>query len=43
MDARLRAYRAFRYPASGWWLAVAVTGVLAALAYGIYALLRAHP
>lgn len=27
----------------GWWLAVALTGVLAALAYGIYALLHAHP
>lgn len=26
----------------GWWLTVAVTGTLAALAYGIYALYRAH-
>jgi hypothetical protein len=27
----------------GWWLAVAGIGLLGALAYGIYALLQAHP
>jgi len=30
-------------PRPGWWLAVALTGTLAAVAYGIYALHRANP